>query len=183
MKSNKSDETTIVFIRHLQTSYNKKGLLQGSLDISIEPPSLKDFILIQSNITCLNNFKFDKVFCSGLKRTHETAVIYGYKDPIHEPMLNELNFGSFEGKSKEIFKNQEEYCLWLNNPSELILGESLSGFFSRIDSFIKKNKNLCCLAFSHGAVLRYVMAKHIMHDVSTMNHIHIDNNAMFCLTL
>ena len=45
---------------------------------------------------------FDTVLISSLKRTKMTAEAYGYKTLTVEPLLNELSFGKFEGKTKQL---------------------------------------------------------------------------------
>jgi len=177
-----TDKTHFTFIRHLKTPYNKNGLLQGSLDISISPPSQEDILDIQKNKTELEGEVFDNVYCSGLKRTQETALFYGYENYIIEPSINELNFGHYEGNPKEHF-NGKDKDLWLNKPEELILGESLKSFFHRIDQFIVANNNSKLLIFSHGVIMRYLKSKYILGDISKMNKIVIENNSMFRLSI
>ncbi|MDV2887937.1 histidine phosphatase family protein, partial [Alkalihalophilus pseudofirmus] len=66
---------------------------------------------------------FDLVLASTLIRTQQTAQHYRFY-PETERLLDELDFGPFEGRPKEelleILGDQ-----WLENPKELVLGESI----------------------------------------------------------
>ena len=53
------------------------------------------------NQQTLNSFMpFDLILASTLKRTQQTAQMYGMNVVI-EPLLDELDFGEFEGRPKE----------------------------------------------------------------------------------
>lgn len=171
----------ITLIRHLPTEWNKATWLQGRKDIELSP--ITDEILTEINqnqILLEKLLPFDIILASTLKRTHQTASLYGFK-PESDELLDELDFGPFEGKPRE--KLLEIYGdAWFDNPKELVLGESLSNFEARIATFIKKYKkyqNL--LVFGHGSWIRAIVSLNKYGHINNMNKMTVRNNE--CITL
>ncbi|HZG59152.1 MAG TPA: phosphoglycerate mutase family protein [Anoxybacillus sp.] len=172
----------IVLIRHLPTNWNKKGLLQGKQDVPIDPITPNVWKQIHENKQILNEIgPFDTVLTSTLKRTQQTAVAYGFTNYTCEALLDELDFGSFEGrqKSQMIEKFQIE---WFENPRHLVLGENLADFENRIFAFLDKYaSHYKILAFGHGSWIRAVTSIHQVGNVNKMNQIVVENNALIQL--
>ncbi|MCA1055307.1 phosphoglycerate mutase family protein [Rossellomorea aquimaris] len=170
----------IVIIRHLPTYWNMEDLLQGTQDIEVLPPNHYHNCEIKKNRKKLKNeFNFDLVLCSELKRTKQTANLYGYKNLIIDPLLNELNFGYFEGKEKS---ELSKVVNWVENPRDVVLGESLIDFEKRIKSFIDKYITLdTLLIFGHGAWIRGLISINKWGNINKMNQFHINNNEIIVI--
>ncbi|PAE33780.1 histidine phosphatase family protein [Bacillus sp. 7884-1] len=171
----------ITLIRHLPTEWNKNTWLQGRKDIELSQVSEELSKEIAENRKILGKLApFDIILASTLQRTHQTANLYGYQYET-EGLLDELDFGPFEGvpKKKLIEKHGE---IWLENPKELVLGESLKNFEKRIVVFLDKYKEYSnILAFGHGSWIRAVISYTQCGDINNMNKIEVVNNA--CITL
>jgi len=168
----------IYLIRHLLTPYNKKGVLQGSIDISIQAADEKTLAQIEEQKELLLSIDFDHVFCSNLNRTKETAALYNYHEPEVDSLINELDFGKYEGEPKEIFY-MDVGPLWYEDPRTFVLGETMVDFEARLIKFINKYKsknNL--LAFTHGGVMRALKAIHRDGNIKAMNTFKVDNNQL-----
>jgi broad specificity phosphatase PhoE len=173
----------ITLIRHLPTDWNKKQKLQGRQDIGISPLTgdiQKEIVLNQQFLKTHSPFEF--VLASTLKRTHQTAQLYGYKCET-EGLLDELDFGPFEGLSKE--KLIKEYGdKWADNPKELVLGESIKNLEERIVSFLAKYKESTnILVFGHGSWIRAIISYHQYGHINNMNKITVNNNECIQLSL
>jgi broad specificity phosphatase PhoE len=170
----------LYFIRHLQTEWNKRGVLQGSNDVSILPPSPQDEIQIEENKQYLlkKESTFNTVLTSSLQRTQQTARCYGYTNLTVEPLLNELIFGEFEGRLKdELVHTIGEQ--WYEDPSEIILGEPISNLAFRIQSFLEKYKHKKqLLVFAHGSWMRALISYAQSGNLKDMNKIVIINNQL-----
>lgn len=139
----------IHFIRHGITEGNQKGWYYGSLDIP----------LTEEGVAALKTLKEQKIYppldhadcyTSGLRRTEETfCTIYG--DVPHKalPLLQEMNFGAWEGMSfKEIEAadtHREAFAEWMRSGGDSSStftfpdgGDSVFSFFSRIKEGIKE---------------------------------------------
>lgn len=171
----------ITFIRHLPTEWNKNGKLQGKRDIEIMPISNELEKGIRHNQQYLKKISpFDIVLTSGLKRTQQTAEVYGYKGET-ERFLDELDFGAFEGRSKEELL-QEYGTQWLEDPKSIVLGESVSALEERISSFIKQYKHFSnVLVFGHGSWIRAMISYSLYKHINHMNKVTVENNACFTL--
>ena len=170
----------LTLIRHLPTEWNKKTWLQGRRDIDLSPVKEEFANKINQNKELLKKHRFDLVLASTLKRTHQTACLYGYH-PETEGLLDELDFGPFEGVPKQ--KLIEKYGnQWLDNPKELVLGESLKNLEARISLFLKKYKDYHhVLIFGHGSWIRGLFSYVHYGDITNMNKIIVENNQ--CMTL
>lgn len=173
----------VTFIRHLPTEWNKIGKLQGRKDIRIMPITNELQKGIRHNQNYLRKLSpFDMVLASSLKRTQQTAEVYGYNSET-ETLLDELDFGPFEGRSKE--ELHEKYGKqWLEEPKELVLGESLTHLEERIVTFLKKYQHLSnLLVFGHGSWIRAVISYSLYSHINHMNKVTVSNNACFTLLL
>lgn len=170
----------ITLIRHLPTEWNKRQTLQGKRNIPILPISEQDQSDIVKNAQLLKGQHFDVVLCSSLQRTQETAYAYGYVPKI-EPLLNELDFGSFEGRPKnELLKKYGD--IWIQNPREMLLGESIQNLEQRIIFFLEKYKYASnILAFGHGSWMRALISYFQFGHINQMNKLTVRNNE--CISL
>jgi broad specificity phosphatase PhoE len=169
----------LIAIRHLMTPWNKRLELQGARDISIiSPPDEGAQALVESQKNLLKKTSFDSVYVSPLKRTQETSAYYGYVDFVIDPYLQELNFGEYEGKSKQ--KIIEDYGQqWLETPSEIILGEPMLALQKRVTTFIsRQNDESTILVFGHGNWIRALMSLVEINSINNMNKIHLDNSQL-----
>ncbi len=168
-------------IRHLPTSWNQRRILQGKKDIGILPPTAEVLEAVQSNKAVLDAVVFDYVLTSQYKRTRETATLYGYSPGRPEPLLNELDFGPYEGQPKDKLI-AETSPSWQENALELTLGEPLSGFQDRLFELLKKYRHCDkLLAFGHGAVTRGLLAIHRYGNIARMNAFEVPNNKLIIL--
>lgn len=172
----------LTLIRHLETPYNIKGFLQGRQDIPILTPTTEQLLRIKKNKEQLHkSSEYHHTLVSSLKRTQMTAELYTESYKV-EPLLDELNFGIWEGKKKaEMIKSCPG---WLDKPDLLTLGEPLSDLEKRIKGFLLKydsaNK---ILVFSHGAWSRALISLHRFGNIRSMNTIHLPNNTLVHLDI
>lgn len=172
----------ITLIRHLPTEWNKQRRLQGQRDIEIAPPSKEILEEIIKNKKDLRKWEpFDYILSSTLKRTKQTAALYGY-EPKSEPLLDEYDFGPFEGKKKELLL-KEHGDKWIQSPSELTFGEGMNQLRQRILTFLKEYKPAAnLLLFSHGTWTRALISFHQYGHINSMNKLVVQNNQLITLS-
>jgi alpha-ribazole phosphatase len=97
----------LIIARHGQTEGNKKRLLQGFLDIGLNEEGKKQAEKLAER---LKNHNIEIMFVSPLKRARQTAEQIKKFHPkakvIIDEDLKEINFGIFEGLSKEEIKKK-----------------------------------------------------------------------------
>jgi len=87
----------IYLIRHGETAWNTKGLLQGSTDIPLNQNGIE---VAELTAEGLKDVPFDLIFTSPLIRARQTAeILRGDRDiPILvDERLKEISFGPYEG--------------------------------------------------------------------------------------
>lgn len=169
----------LIIIRHLQTEWNQKGVMQGSHDINILPISEQQQDEIEfKKREIISSGCFDNILVSELKRTHQTALQYGYHEFTIEPLINELNFGKYEGQPKEVMIS-ELGSSWYEDPSNLILGEPIVNLGRRIERFLQKYEhNQRLLIFAHGSWTRATMSVISCGSLKNMNKVEVLNNQL-----
>lgn len=89
---------TIYLIRHGQTDFNKKGIVQGSgIDSELNETG---HLQAQKFYKHFKNVPFERIYVTELKRTHQSVAPFNELNiPIEIiPEFNEINWGMLEGK-------------------------------------------------------------------------------------
>ena len=171
----------IVIVRHLPTPWNQKNILQGKRDLDICPPSREMLRKIKQNKQFIKQREpFDHILASTLKRTLQTAVLYGC-EPEREPLLDEFDFGPYEGKPKRLLlkKHKDD---WFHHPLKITFGEGIPALQKRISSFLEKYSSASSLLlFSHGTWTRALLSYCRCGHLNNMNKFSIKNNDCIAL--
>ena len=132
----------LYIIRHGQTTWNEKGLLQGSVDIELNESGREVAGKMGEK---LEDTPFDVIFSSPLIRAYETAcLIRGHRNIpiIRDERLREICFGDLEGKNyREIFMEGSPYITFFTDPSKYPAppgGETFYQVIERIGEFYKE---------------------------------------------
>jgi probable phosphoglycerate mutase len=111
LNPNKLRNKQIYLIRHGETEFNKQGLVQGSgVDSDLnelgQAQALAFYVHYQ-------HIKFDKIYTSALKRTHQTVLPFVEKGVQWQPLtgLNEISWGVKEGRSVKAEDNMQHYYM------------------------------------------------------------------------
>ena len=155
-------EKTIFLIRHGQTDYNKKGIVQGSgIDSSINPTGTLQATAFYQRY---HHLPFDVVITSALQRTHQTVMPFIETGLRWEQFadINEMNWGIHEGKHrnpemKGLYTEMMHQWSIGNFNAKLEKGESAAELAQRVQRFIDHLKNRSesnLLICSHGRAIR-----------------------------
>jgi len=166
----------LVVVRHLPTSWNLEFRMQGQQDNPILPPDAETLAQIaRTRVAVEASGPYDRVYCSRMRRTSQTAMLFGFPEPIPEALLDELNFGQFEGA------RQTEMLLalgpaWKECPQTLTLGESIVHLGERIQRFLAQITSCSrVLVFGHGAWTRALSSLLQTGGLEEMNTLSIGN--------
>jgi probable phosphoglycerate mutase len=162
------NQTTLYFIRHGETSSNKKKIRQGvQIDDYLDTQGI---LQIQQITKLVEVLKLDILFTSYLKRAEETAALINQslKEPItilHDFRLRERNFGSLSGKTHEdwdkILPNNKELEAIQNYDYRPFGGESvedvrqraISAILDMIENYDHNNIGI----ITHNGVIRLLL--------------------------
>ncbi|MDF9797425.1 broad specificity phosphatase PhoE [Catalinimonas alkaloidigena] len=168
----------IYLIRHGQTEYNRKGVVQGS---GIDAP-LNNFGRLQAK-HFYENYKeipFQHVYTSVLQRSIQSVEHFLDMDLPHTklPGLNEINWGEKEGKVANA-EDSEYYASiiksWTNGELDRAIegGESPNMVLERqkpaLEKIIANQHEEIVLVCMHGRAMRIFLCLMLGYDLSRMD--------------
>ena len=137
------NENCLLLARHGETDWNAKKIIQGQQD---RPLNLTGFEQRKNLFFLLNPITLDRIVCSTLQRTIQTAMPICIEKSLkleRMPEFNEVNLGIFEGLHKEEFSDEFSrncYQEFLNDEVRLVLpggGESLIMVDKRVRNLVE----------------------------------------------
>ena len=176
----------LYIIRHAETEYNRKGIIQGSEVDS----DINDVGESQSNsfYEYYKDINFDKIYVSDLKRTFQTIRRFTENGSSYEKLkeFNEISWGVNQGKSDDLEDYAELIDTWLagNLDNKFEEGESPNEMSVRLVKGFNKvlndehDKVLLCI---HGRALRILLSKIIDNDLTKMDKYVHSNTGLYIL--
>jgi 2,3-bisphosphoglycerate-dependent phosphoglycerate mutase len=145
--------TTIGFIRHGETDWNKEHRAQGCMDIPLNSDGLRQAKAIAERISDEN---WDIIYASPLSRAFDTAKAIGKAANLQivtDERLREISFGETEGTTEN-----ERLERWGPNWREIELGQETSEeadirWKSVLQEILQKHDGQRVLIVTHGALL------------------------------
>lgn len=154
----------IYLIRHGETDWNKKGKLQGSVDIPLNAYGIE---LAEITSEKMKDVPIEIIYSSPLQRAHRTAEIMrrGRDIPIIvDERLREMDFGIYEGSLVKEAAECRDNPLYnfMKHPEKYHAadGEEFTQVIDRAGSFIREvlypaqNKYENVMLAVHGAFIR-----------------------------
>ena len=176
----------LYIIRHAETEYNKKGIIQGSEVDS----DINDVGESQANsfYEYYKDTNFDKIYVSDLKRTFQTIRRFTENGLSYEKLkeFNEISWGINQGKSDDLEDYARLIDTWLagNLDNKFEEGESPNEMSARLVKGFNKvldddhDTVLLCI---HGRALRILLSKIIDNDLTKMDKYVHSNTGLYIL--
>ncbi|MTI22793.1 histidine phosphatase family protein [Fulvivirga sp. RKSG066] len=180
----------IYLVRHGQTDYNRKKIVQGSgIDASLNDFGVKQ---AQSFYAHYKDVPFDKVYTSALKRSIQSMQQFIDKGVPHQvvPELNEINWGTREGMA--ITPEEDAYYhdvikQWQEGNTTLKIegGESPQDVFERqtkaIEIILANNTEETVLVCMHGRAMRVLLCQLLNYPLKCMDMFEHSNLCLYKL--
>ncbi|SNR94809.1 probable phosphoglycerate mutase [Belliella buryatensis] len=181
----------IYLVRHGQTDYNLKGVVQGSgIDAPLNSNGIKQ---AKAFFEAYKHVAFEKVFYTGLRRTRQS--LQGFIDlgipneSISE--LNEISWGKYEGLP--MTHEENEYYLhmlerWSNGDLDYAIagGESPNTVAKRlkigIDRILNQDHKIILICM-HGRAMRVLLSLLMNYDLRYMDQFKHQNLGLYELNL
>lgn len=132
----------VYLLRHGQTRWNAEGNKYcGRTDIPLTPIGIQQAYRAQE---LLKELELEKVYASPLERARHTAEIAGNGKPVTtDPRLIEVDFGTWEGKTRAEFiaENPALWDAWNRDPATARAGgtgETALKVVRRVDDFFRE---------------------------------------------
>lgn len=168
----------IYLIRHGQTDYNLKGIVQGSgIDSSLDETGMEQ---ADAFYTAYQDIPFDKIYTSTLKRSIQSVAKFIKKGISHEAHagLNEINWGYKEGL--QITADEDAYYHWLlkqwqEDKTTLPIegGESPHDVAMRqkpvLDIILNQQNEQTILICMHGRAIRILLCQLLNYPLYAMD--------------
>lgn len=176
----------LYIIRHAETEYNRKGIIQGSEVDS----DINDIGESQANsfYEYYKDINFDKIYVSDLKRTFQTIRRFTENGSSYEKLkeFNEISWGVNQGKSDDLEDYSKLIDTWLagNLDNKFEEGESPNEMSVRLIKGFNKvldddyDTVLLCI---HGRALRILLSKIIDNDLTKMDKYVHSNTGLYIL--
>lgn len=161
-----SNLTTFYIVRHGETDWNKKRLIQGQTDTALNELGINQAQKIAEKF---KDVHFDLAFSSDLLRAKRTAEIIALEHKLAvqaTERLRERKFGSLEGQPGETLKIHSKLMLALNEEARKKIritpdAENDEEFASRVITFLRETAlaypDQTILAATHSGVLRILL--------------------------
>ena len=176
----------LYIIRHAETEYNKKGIIQGSeVDSDINSTGDKQS---ESFYNYYKNIKFDKIYVSALKRTFQTVGRFIDNGAPYEKIIefNEISWGVNQGKNDDLDDYKTLIDTWLagdldnkfdegESPNEM--SERLLNGFNKV---LEDNHDIVLMCI-HGRALRILLSKIIDNDLTKMDRYIHSNTGLYII--
>ncbi len=105
----------LTLIRHGLTEWNASGRFQGHSDVPLSPAGRAQAVLLAGYLATFPTI--DVVMSSPLKRAVETARIAMPDRELRlDPRLRELDFGAFEGLTRDVIERDPRWGVWIHDP-------------------------------------------------------------------
>ncbi len=164
-------------LRHGQTDYNLRGIVQGSgVDSSLNETGRKQSVDFYS---AYRHHGFDQVYTSALKRTHETVQTF-IDDGLPWQVLkdlNEISWGKHEGEP--ITPEEDRYYQWMlkqwqrgDTDHKIDGGESPDEVALRLKSainIIQSSSHQNILVCMHGRAMRVLLCLLLNYPIRCMD--------------
>ena len=181
----------LYIIRHGQTDFNRRGIVQGS---GVDAP-LNELGLAQARsfYEAFKHVRFDKVYVSELKRTHQSVAQFMERFPYEKHgALNEISWGVYEGREvgptdKVAFRSLIDQ--WEQGQLDLAFeeGESPQQVFDRQREFMPKlrdnSKEKNVLICMHGRAMRVFLCQLLNLPLTRMDEFEHQNLCLYHLEM
>jgi len=176
---------SVYLLRHGETSYNADGNRYcGRTDIGLTLKGIKQAETVNEQ---LKEKHIDAVYSSPLSRARITAEIATGKQVKTDDRIIEVDFGQWEGKTKEEFcvEDPQSWDEWAADPATAKAGrtgESGSEIVARVDAFftemLQKHKGQTIVVTGHNGINRLYMAHKLGMPLKNYRRIFQENSAI-----
>ena len=177
----------LVLIRHAHSEANASGILSGRLpNIHLSDKGVKQSLQLSQR---LGSFGVAQLRVSPMERCFETIspwlndVLLKNSptfEPIIDPLLNEVDYGSWSGKKLSVLSRKKEWRTVQESPSRMYFpqGEGIAAMQSRAMSVVHELAKLpdskTAVIVSHGDVIKSIIASALGTHLDEFQRIIID---------
>ncbi len=159
----------VILVRHGETDWNKNARFQGQTDVPLSVTGKEQAEKVGLRLA---HEKIAAVYSSDLSRAYETAQAIAQHHSlsvIKNPALREINFGLWEGMSRQIIGDEHKalYQEWLANPMETKApeGENFIEVQNRalvaLRDIAARHRDETIVVVAHGGLIKAVICQYL----------------------
>lgn len=178
--------TEIIIIRHGETEWNQTGRFQGHSDVPLSETGRAQAEALGRNLALDH---VDAIYASDLIRAMETAAPIAARFGLtvtSDPLLRELNFGAWEGRSFSDVnaENPDAMKQFYNDPerADIPNSEPFPDFQKRVAGRVRaiaaEQRGKRVVIVSHGASIRILLTDILAMPIRSIWHISQLNTAV-----
>ncbi len=179
---------TILLIRHGKTYYNENNILCGALDAPLSENGLKELQGLKEQ-GIYPKTEAAHYYTSSLRRAQETLkALFGDVDFTAIAGFSECDFGPWEGREYDTYKDDPHFKNWLSDRDYRECGaESMNDFNRRVveatDAFVKELETTRhAVLVSHGGAIVSIMNHLFPHEDKGFNEWQPSNGHGYLIT-
>lgn len=187
MDINVKGNKEIYIIRHGQTDFNVKQVVQGrGINSDLNETGLQQ---AKAFFETYKPIDFDVIYTSKLKRTHQTVAHFLHQNSKHEVRdnIDEIDWGIFEGVEHNTSLQKEYYDIisgWSKGDLTIKIegGESAQDLADRLVPFVQEIRNSThktILVCTHGRTLRVLICLLLEIPISEMDKFDHQNTCLY----
>jgi broad specificity phosphatase PhoE len=180
----------IYLVRHGQTDFNMRGIVQGSgIDSSLNEEGVRQ---AKAFFEHYRDVPFNRIYTSGLKRTVQTVQSFIDTGIPFESLagLNEISWGNKEGQ--KITPEEDAYYHWMlkqwqdgNTSLKIEGGESPDDVAARqrpaIEHILSREEDSNLLICMHGRAIRILLCQLLNYPLKSMDMFEHENLCLYLL--
>ena len=178
--------TEIIIIRHGETEWNQTGRFQGHSDVPLSVEGRAQAEALGRNLALDH---VDAIYASDLIRAMETAAPLAARFGLTvtpDPLLRELNFGAWEGRSFNDVNAEHSDAMkqFYNDPEHADIPESepfpvfQKRVAGRVREIVRAHQGKRIVIVSHGASIRILLADILAMPIRSIWHVSQLNTAV-----
>ena len=171
----------LFLVRHGETEWSRSGRHTGRTDLPLLPEGEERARTLRPRLA---GEPFAIVYTSPLQRARRTAELAGFLDPISEPLLQEWDYGDYEGiTSDQIHRQRPGWNLWTDGCPNGEMPGQVRERATRFLQLLAGEEQGTVVAFSHGHFLRMLAVAFLELPTASGSHLNLETAAISVLRL
>ncbi|TMG07826.1 MAG: histidine phosphatase family protein [Chloroflexi bacterium] len=158
--------------RHGETDWSRSGQHTGTTDLPLTARGEAEAAALGRRLA---GIQFDAVYSSPMQRARRTAELAGFDEPRITPLLQEVDYGRYEGlSSRQIHESDPGWEVYKDGCPG---GETPEQIYKRAQEFIElvaRHADARLMTFAHGHILRAIAVAWIRAEIRVAAGLQLD---------
>jgi len=186
LSAGKRERGIALLMRHGETAWNREGRVMGRQPVDLDEGGRAQ---VELAVPLARELAPELIISSPLARAVQSAEIIargvGGVDILTDERLEEVRYGSWEGKTYHQLVKDESYINYRRTPLDSVTpgGETIRQVQERgvaaVDAAVTAHRGKRILFISHGDIIRTVLCHYMVLDLRHFHRLRVDNATFF----